>query len=379
MSTHDRTKFVAQSSAHHYAEMSLKTSAPIDDVDAAADSFAHLAEGRRPEGNPIYGRLHNDTVSEFELALAELEHTDDAVAFSSGMAAVTAAVMAASADGDHLLAIRPLYGGTDHLLDERVCGIDVRWVTADEVADAVTDTTALVIAETPANPTLDLLDIQRLCDNAGDTPVLIDSTFATPVLQNPADLGATLVLHSATKYIGGHGDVIGGVVACSEDWARRLRQIRIATGALLHPMAGYLLRRGLATLPVRMEAAQTTARQLAVRLVEHPSVEQVYYPGLNACDPHGLIGTQMTGPGAMIAFDVGDRQLARRAMEDVQVITPAVSLGTTDTLIQHPASLTHSLVDDNALEDCGISPGLLRVSVGLEHVEDLWGDLDAVL
>ena len=374
-----RTKFVEYSSAHEYGEMSLATSSRIDDAEAAAQSFAHMAQGNRPDGNEIYGRLHNDTVAEFEDALSGVEGTDQAVAFGSGMAALTALLLAAAQRGENVVALRPLYGGSDHLLCDGLTGLDVRWTDADGVAAAVDDDTALVLAETPANPTLDLVDIEALVDSAGDTPVVIDSTFATPALQNPAELGATLVLHSATKYIGGHGDIIGGIIATTDDWARRLRQVRIATGGLLHPMAAYLLRRGLATLPVRMEAAQETAHQLATRLVEHDAVDDVFYPGLNGCDPHNIVDHQMKGPGAMLALTVDSFSRAQAVMENVEVITPAVSLGTTDSLIQHPASLTHQLVDEEARQEAGVSDRLLRISVGLEHVEDLWADLDAAL
>lgn len=375
----DRTEFVAKSSAHQYASMALGNSAPIEDIDAAADSFERLAQGGASSENPIYARLHNETVAHFEEAMATVEKTEAAVAFSSGMAAVTASLLAAAQQGTNAVAIRPVYGGTDHLLCDGLAGLEVRWAAADEVADAIDDDTALVIAETPSNPTLDIIDIERLVAAAGDVPVLIDNTFATPVLQNPARHGAALVVHSASKYIGGHGDVIGGVVATTEEWARSLRKIRIATGGLLHPMAAYLLRRGLATLPVRMEAAQRSAMQLAVRLAEHPGVDQVFYPGLGGCNPREWAQEQMHGPGAMLSFEVHDPNMARRIMDCVEVITPAVSLGSTDSLIQHPASLTHRMVDEEARARCGISDCLLRVSVGLEHVEDLWADLDAAL
>ena len=358
----------------------MATSARIDDLGQAAESFAHLAGGNRPQGhNPIYGRLHNDTVAAFEEAMMSVEGGDDAVAFGSGMAAITALLLSARDRGEHVVATRPLYGGSDHLLNDGLTGLGVRWVDPSAVAQAVDEETALVLAETPANPTLDLVDIRALVMAAGDVPVVIDNTFATPVLQNPLKLGAKAVIHSATKYIGGHGDVIGGVVVGDGEWMKAVRQIRIGTGGLLHPMAAYLLRRGLGSLPVRMEAAQSTAKTLAIRLVEHEAVETVHFPGFPTCDPNGLVGTQMRGPGAMVAIDVGDADRASRVMESVQLLTPAVSLGSTDTLIQHPALLTHQLMDEEAKEDAGVSPGLLRISVGLEDVEDLWNDLDQAL
>jgi methionine-gamma-lyase len=200
------------------------------------------------------------------------------------------------------------------------------------------------------------------------------------VLQQPLRHGAALVLHSATKFLAGHGDVVAGIVACSEAWAARLRQVRIATGAILHPLAGYLLHRGLCTLPVRVRGAQAGARVLAERLAAHPSVTRAMWPGLPGADPRGLIGRQMSGPGAVLAFEVvGGFPAARRLLSAVRLMTPAVSLGSVDTLIQHPAGLTHRLVDPAARAATGISAGLLRVSVGLEDPEDLWADLSAAL
>jgi methionine-gamma-lyase len=237
--------------------------------------------------------------------------------------------------------------------------------------------TALVIVETPANPTLALVDIEDVVRQAGSVPVLVDSTFATPVLQQPARHGAALVLHSATKFLGGHGDVVGGVVATSEEWARALRQVRVVTGGILHPLAGYLLHRGLPTLPMRVERAQGTAGELARRLSDNPMVRRVRFPGLPGQDPTGLVGRQMSGPGSLLAFEVeGGYEAARTVVESLELITPAVSLGSVDTLIQHPAGLTHRVVDETAKAECGITAGMLRLSVGLEGVDDLWRDLD---
>jgi cystathionine beta-lyase/cystathionine gamma-synthase len=237
-----------------------------------------------------------------------------------------------------------------------------------------------VLLETPQNPTLLLIDIAAVVEAAGDVPVVVDNTFATPVLQNPGRHGAALVVHSATKYLGGAGDVVGGVVATSEAWARRLRRVRIVTGALMHPLAAYLLLRGLPTLPIRVPKAQQRAGVLAARLAEHPAVTRVFYPGLTGGDPSGLVETQMSGPGAMVAFEVaGGHDAAARLMRALQLITPAVSLGSTDSLIEHPAGLTHRLVDPEVRLEAGITPGLLRLSAGLEDAQDLWADLESAL
>ena len=207
-------------------------------------------------------------------------------------------------------------------------------------------------------------------------PVLVDNTFATPVLQNPADHGAALVLHSATKYLGGHGDAMGGVVACDAGWAAALRRVRAVTGGLLHPLGAYLLHRGLATLPVRVRAQQESAEKVAAWLTGHPAVRRVHYPGLHECDPAGIVGRQMRGPGAMLALAVeGGFEVAARVTSEVRLFTHAVSLGGVDSLIQHPAALTHRPVEAAA------KPGLdlLRLSIGLEDADDLCRDLDQAL
>ncbi|MEV4467215.1 PLP-dependent aspartate aminotransferase family protein [Micromonospora echinofusca] len=361
----------------HVPPIDFSTTNPLPSVDAGGDAYEALATGGTlpAGGSAVYQRLWNPTVARFETALADLEGTTDAVAFASGMAALTATLLAATRDGKrHLVAVRPLYGGTDHVLATGLLGTTVTWARADEVAAAVRPDTALVIAETPANPTLDLVDIAALARAAGDVPLLVDNTVATPVLQQPTRHGAALVLHSATKSIGGHGDVLAGVVACDADWAARLRQVRALTGAILHPLGAYLLHRGLQTLPVRVRAQQAGAEKLAAWLATHPAVAQVHHPSLH--DPAGLVGRQMSGPGSLLAFEVrGGASAAAAVANACRLITHAVSLGGVDTLIQHPASLTHRPVEGEA-KPCG---GLLRISVGLEDPEDLRADLSQAL
>jgi methionine-gamma-lyase len=364
----------------HAPPLDLSSTYPLHDLDAAEAALEAFERGEEAAETPIYARLFNPTVGRFERALAELEDTEAAAAFASGMAAMTASLLAARADGAHVVAIRPLYGGTDALLASGLLGLEVTWATPETVAGSIRPTSALVVLETPQNPTLGLVDIARVVGAAQGVPVLVDNTFATPVLQNPAHHGASLVLHSATKYLGGHGDVVGGVVATSHGWARRLRQVRILTGAVMHPLAAYLLHRGLPTLPLRVDAAQERAAELARRLVAHPAVTRVLYPGLPGADGQGLLGRQLRGPGAMLSFEVaGGHDAAAAVLRAVRLITPAVSLGSTDTLIEHPAGLTHRLVDPEARRAAGISAGLLRLSVGLEDVEDLWADLERAL
>lgn len=358
----------------HAAPIDLSTTYPSRDTRAEAERLDVLGTGERDGGMPVYGRLGNPTISRFESALAELEGTESAVAFSTGMAAVSACLLAvASAGRPHVVAIRPLYGTTDHLLESGLLGTTVTWSDAERVAEAIRPDTGFVFVETPANPTLDEIDLRRLSAACGSVPVLVDNTFATPVLQRPVERGASIVLHSATKYLGGHGDVMGGVVAGGEEFARALRNIRFATGAVLHPLAGYLLLRGLSTLPLRMRAAAANAAVLAGRLAAHPAVRAVHYPGREVGRPVG----QLEGGGALVSFEVTCDPAA--VIGGVELVTPAVSLGSVDTLLQHPASLSHHIVDPGLRERHGINDQLLRLSVGVEDVEDLWRDLDRAL
>lgn len=359
----------------HALPIDLSTTYPVTDLATGTASFDALVGGAARASNPIYARLFNPTVARFEQAMATLEHTDAAVGFASGMAAVSACLLA-FAQGREVLAVRPIYGTSDHLLSSGLLGTRVRFVEVDEIAAAVTADTGLVFIETPANPNLDLIDIAAVVRAAGEVPVLVDSTFATPVLQTPADFGAALVLHSATKFLGGHGDVIAGVVACGEAQAVKLRQVRAATGALLHPLAAYLLHRGLPTLKLRVEAAQAGARVLAGRLAAHPDVLRVNYPGLGTVKNAHLLGSQLRGPGSLLSFELrGGHAAASAFLQALELHTVAVSLGSVDSLIQHPAGLTHRVVAPEVLAAHGVGPGMLRLSVGLEDADDLWDDL----
>lgn len=364
----------------HAPPLDLSTTYPIVDLATAGESFEALIHGGNGVANSIYARLHNPTVARAEAAIARLEGTEAAVAFGSGMAALTALLMARQQAGRHALVLRPLYGTTDHLLASGLCGLEAEFVEAGEIAAHRRPDTSLVVVETPSNPTLDLVDIHAAVEAAGSVPVLVDSTFATPVLQRPATLGATYVWHSATKFLAGHGDVMAGVICCDEEHAAPLRTLRGITGALLHPLAAYLLHRGLPTLALRVERAQANAQLLAERLAAHPAVAKVHYPGLGTVRNAGLLGTQMRGPGALLSFEVrGGRAAAAALLARVRLVTAAVSLGSVDTLIQHPAGLTHRMVDEATRRAAGITDGLLRLSVGIEHAEDLWADLAQAL
>ncbi len=361
----------------HALPIDLSTTNPLPDIDAGGGSYEAIATGGHPtEGGNVYGRLWNPTVARFEEALATLEGADEAVAFASGMATFSATLLAAMNRGRHVVAVRPLYGGTDHLLASGLLGAETTFCAPAEVGDAVRADTCLVVMETPCNPTLELIDIAAVVAASGDVPVMVDSTFATPVLQNPLAHGAAFALHSATKYLGGHGDAMGGVVATSAEWATAIRPVRAITGGLLHPLGAYLLHRGLPTLALRVRAQQATAGELAVLLAQHPAVARVHYPGLPGSDPHGLLGSQLRGPGAMLALDLAGGYAAAQAFTGaLRLFTHAVSLGGVDSLVQHPASLTHRPVAPDARPGAGI----VRLSIGLESGADLWRDLEAAL
>jgi methionine-gamma-lyase len=359
----------------HAPPLDLSATYPLFDIDLDGEAYDAWARGEASASNPIYARLFSPTVARFEQALAQLEGAAEAVAFASGMAAMTACILAACQARRHIVAIRPLYGGTDHLLSCGLLGVEVSWTDAEHVAEALREETGLVIVENPGNPTLTLVDLDAIVAQAASAPVLVDNTFATPVLQNPLSHGATYSLHSASKFLGGHGDVLAGVIATTEVHARDLRRVRMYTGAVLHPLGAYLLHRGLPTLPLRVERAQQTAEELAARLQTHPAVARVHYPGLAEPLPASL-----RKGGCLLAFEVaGGRAAAQRTVQELKLVSHAVSLGGVDTLVQHSASFSHRLLEPDALEVSGISPALLRVSVGLEDVDDLWHDLERAL
>lgn len=365
----------------HALPIDLSTTAPLPSIEAGGQAYETLAGGHLlpPGMSTVYRRAWNSTVARFEAAMAALETPAasgapaEGIAFASGMAAMSAVLLSRVAVGrPHVVAIRALYGGTDHLLATGLLGTQVTYAEPHDVAAAVRADTGLVVVESPANPTLELHDIRAIATQAGDVPVLVDNTFATPVLQQPLAHGAAFALHSATKYIGGHGDAMGGVVVTDAAHAAELRPIRTITGGVLDPWSAYLLHRGLPTLPLRVREQQRIAGVVAEWLVRQPAVARVHYPGLPGGDPLGLIGTQLAGPGAMVSFELaGGFGSAERTCAGLELITHAVSLGGVDTLVQHPAALTHRPVAESARP----GDGLLRLSIGLEDPEDLIADL----
>lgn len=371
----------------HAPPLDFSTTHPVRSLASGRDSIDQLGAGAASAESAIYSRLHNQTVHRYEVAFASMEGADDGIAFASGMAAITAVFqslrvreMEEGVRRNHIVAVRPIYGCTDHLLSCGLLGFDVDWVAADQIAATITDQTALVLVETPANPTLHLVDLADVMRQAGDVPVMVDNTFATPVLQLPLQLGATFSVHSGTKYLGGHGDVLSGLIATDKKWAARIRQVRILTGGNLHPMAAYMLHRSLPTLPLRVLKAQENAIALVDKIAAHPAVAEVYFPGFGDSDPTDIVGRQMEGPGSVIAFEMkGGFDAAGRTMIATELFMPAVSLGATDSLIEHPAGLTHRIVSEEGRDSGGITEGLLRIAVGIEHVDDLWKDLKHAL
>ncbi|MBI2710598.1 MAG: aminotransferase class I/II-fold pyridoxal phosphate-dependent enzyme [Actinobacteria bacterium] len=352
-------------------------------VTPTVDDARRMATSVGPER--FYTRYGNPTVRDFERAIAELEGAQDARAYASGMGAVSGVLLAICSAGDHVVAPRQLYAGTQ-LLFQSACprfGIEVTFVDGTEpgafAAAVQPGRTTLVWAETPANPRLDLVDLDELGAIAGPVTV-VDSTFATPLLQQPLAHGVDLVLHSATKGIAGHNDATLGVVAGSAELIGWLWGFAVLHGASASPFDAMNGLRGLRTLGVRLRQQCETAQLLAEALEAHPAVEDVRYPGLASHPQHDLAKRQMSGFGSMLAFDVtGGLEAGRRFVESVQLAQLAPSLGGPETIVTHPASTTHVSLTPEELAANGIGPGTVRLSVGLEHPDDVIADVDAAL
>ncbi|MFZ5815860.1 MAG: methionine gamma-lyase [Bacillota bacterium] len=355
-------------------------------VFTSAEQGAARFAGQEP--GYIYTRLGNPTQAALEEKVASLEGAEAGLAFGSGMAAVSAVVMALVSAGDHVIYGDAIYGCTyDFLVDVMgrfgvsATGVDVS--RPELVEAAIRPNTRLLIFETPANPTMKLADIRALSELAHrhNITVVVDNTFMSPYLQRPLELGADVVLHSATKYIGGHGDVIAGIVVGRQAFIDEVRMTTLKNvGGVISPFDAWLLLRGLKTLHIRMERHSENAMKVARFLEQHPMVEQVYYPGLPSFPQHDLAKTQMDGFGGIIAFEVkGGVEAGRQMMNAVRLWQVAVSLGDADSLIQHPASMTHAVVPPEVRLASGITDGLVRLSVGLEEADDLIADLEQAL
>ncbi|HHY09559.1 MAG TPA: methionine gamma-lyase [Firmicutes bacterium] len=361
---------------------------------ASTFTFETAEQGARrfalEEEGYIYTRLGNPNSSELEEKIALLEGGEAALATASGMGAITSAFWSVLKAGDHIIAGDALYGCSFAFLNHGVqrFGIEVTFVDARDpsnIAEALRPNTKVIYLETPANPTLGIADISKISSLAREIEgclVFVDNTFATPYLQRPLELGADVVLHSATKYLNGHGDVIAGLVVGRKEFIDEVRLfgVKDMTGSVLSPFNSFLICRGMKTLALRMEQHCANAQEVAEFLNGHPAVAQVYYPGLDNFPQYELAKRQMKLPGAIITFELkGGYDAGLHLMNNVKLCALAVSLGDTETLIQHPASMTHSPYSPAEREACGITDGLVRISVGLEDAADIIADLAAVL
>jgi cystathionine beta-lyase/cystathionine gamma-synthase len=333
-----------------------------------------------------YARTQNPTRSALEQNLAALEGGKACFAFASGMAA-TNAVMTLLQAGDHVIVSDNTYGGTFRLFDKvlRKFGVDFSYVDAREpqnVEEATRAETRMVFVETPTNPVMSLVDIRAVSEitRRRGLRLVVDNTFMSPYFQRPLELGADIVVHSTTKYLNGHSDSVGGAVILNdEEDIRAMAFIQNAAGAIISPMDAWLVMRGTKTLAVRMRQHDENGRIVAQFLSEHPSVKKVYYPGLKSHPQHDLASRQMSGFGGMISFETGSLENAKRVLEAVRVCTLGESLGGVESLISHPATMTHASVPETERARLGITDGLVRVSVGIEDVEDIIADLDQAL
>jgi methionine-gamma-lyase len=371
-------------SAHHGA-----VSVPIypasvysfPNADEGAAIHNHLKEGY------FYGRLGNPTQAALEKAAAELENGEAALAFASGMAAVSAAVLTLVKTGDHIVAPRSMYSTTTAFLQhlQEDLGIETTFVDAQAAENyraAARANTQLFWIETPSNPVLNITDLSAVAAIARDLGLktVADNTFATPFNQRPLDHGVDIVIHSATKYFGGHSDLTAGLMIGNGELVEKARLVTTKLyGGNIAPQVAWLVLRGIRTLALRMERHNANAYALANMLAEHTKVERVYYPGLETHPYHDVAARQMRGLGGMIAFDMGTVEAGRSLVNNVKLCTLATSLGGVESIVQHSASMTHAGIPREQRLEAGITDGLLRLSVGIENVDDLISDLERAL
>ena len=347
-----------------------------------ADCFAGKSDGY------IYTRIGNPTINAFEKAMAELENGFGGVATSSGMAAVSSVYMALLGAGKHIICSSSVYGPSRSVLERDFSrfGVEMTFIdTSDlsQIENAIQDNTSVLYIETPANPTMVITDLEKASELAhkNGIVVVVDNTFSSPYLQNPLDLGCDVVLHSVTKFINGHADIVGGVIiAKEEEMYKKIRGSMIYLGGNMDPHQAFLTHRGLKTLSIRIEKAQQSAMLVAEYLEKHPKVEWIKYPGLKSHPQHELAKKQMKGFSSIISFGLkGGLKAGTVLMDNVHLAILAVSLGGVESLIQHPASMTHASMSKEAREAADITDGLVRYSVGIENVEDIIEDLDQAL
>ncbi len=352
------------------------------DAQQGANRFAGKEEGY------IYTRLGNPTIKALEKKLALLEHGYDALACASGMAAVNTALLSLLQAGDHMISTDAIYGCTFDVFTESYLkfGIDISFVDTsnlDLIEKNIKPNTKVIYMETPANPTLKIADIEAICKIAKqhNIYVVVDNTFASPILQNPIDFGADLVVHSLTKFINGHADIVGGaVIAKTKDLYNIIYPTFKNMGFNMDPHQAFLVDRGSKTLNLRVMKCQENAQKVAEFLEKHNKVASVVYPGLKSHPQYDLAKKQMRGAGSMISFELkGGYAAGQKLMNSVKLIALAVSLGGIESLIQHPASMTHAHVSEEAKKAAFITDGLVRLSVGIEDIEDLLEDLEQAL
>lgn len=349
------------------------------------EGFAEMVNTPRHPG--FYSRYGNPVHKRVEAVIAALEGTETALLMASGMGAISTTVLGLVKQGDHVIAQRRHYMSTSKLFEEvlprfGVTSTFVDQTDLDALSTAIRPETRLIMVETPVNPTLTLTDLEAVATlaRARDILTIADNTFASPLNQKPHDLGIDIVVHSATKYFGGHHDITAGAVCCSEALAERIWSMHVTLGSVLSPMDAWLLLRGLRTLSLRMERINANALALAQWLETHPLVERVYYPGLASHPQHELARRQMTGFGAVIAFSLkGGFQAGSRFVSALQLATHAVSLGGVETLAVHTAAMWAGTMTEAQMISAGIEPNFIRMSVGVEHIDDLKADLAQAL
>ncbi|WP_029065889.1 methionine gamma-lyase [Labrenzia sp. DG1229] len=389
-----RAKGFASRAIHHAYEpqdnegaltppLHLTSTFVFETAEAGGELFAGERSGH------VYSRISNPTLDLLEQRVAELEGAEAGLALSSGMGAITSTLWTLVSPGDEIIVDKTLYGCTFAFMRHGLSRFGVKISHVDltdpeNLRAAISETTRVVYFETPANPNMRLVDIARIADiahEAGAT-VVVDNTYATPYLTRPIEMGADIVLHSATKYLGGHGDVVAGLVVgkCEQIGEIRLVGMKDMTGAVMAPFNALLILRGLKTLALRMDRHCATAQKVAEWLEAHPVVCKVHFPGLESFEQHDLAERQMDQPGGMIAFELeGGLQAGTEMMNALRMIQRAVSLGDAETLIQHPASMTHSTYTPEERAEHGISEGLVRLSVGLEDLNDILDDLNQAM
>jgi methionine-gamma-lyase len=354
----------------------------FENAQNGADRFSKKADGY------IYTRIGNPTIAALENCVAELDGGAGAVATSSGMGAVMTTYMALLGQGDHVVSTASVYGPSRILMEKHLSrfGVESTYVDTSDLGNvrrAFREKTKILYIETPSNPLMQITDIRAAAELAHERGALlvVDSTFASPVLQRPLELGADVVLHSVTKFINGHADVVGGVIIARDQFVlNRLREMMITGGCSMDPHQAFLVHRGLKTLSLRVERAQKNAWVVATWLESRPEIAWVRYVGLSSHPQYELAKEQMQGPGSMISFEMkGGLEAGRRLMDGVKLAALAVSLGGVETLIEHPASMTHAGVSRPEREAAGITDGLVRLSVGIEAVEDLLADLQQAI